>query len=87
MCWCFLSSWCDGCPGCFFEAGQDSHGRYKEYGDFQAPVMSPNIACLCSAVTDGPGISSYCPLWQILHKGVLCLWTHPVSTDILFLFP
>lgn len=36
---------------------------------------------------DGPGDSLYPPSLQTLHKGILCLWSHSVGTDVLLLFP
>lgn len=43
--------------------------------------------CLGSGLPNGPGSSLYPPSWQSLHKGVLCLWSHSVNTDVLLLFP
>lgn len=61
-------------------------GKTEDDDGFQAPALSQSVMCLRSGALGDAGFCLHCPSRQILHKGVLCLWSHSVSTEIL-LFP
>lgn len=85
LCQCFLlgGSQCKSWE--LLEVGQESHGGYE---DLVVSRHQPRPEHRAWAVRFPMAQASLRrPSRQTLHQGVLCLWSHSVSTDVLVLLP